>query len=139
MNNLFNESSLNRSIDEIEQMYECLQHDESFIQACIRNYVSRLLMDTSEEKHIKIEVCLEEKDTYGLPSCCMPWVTQIWQHPSEGIITTEVDDEEFDPYDYTIVTEREWTNASEEVDFDEYTTEEQLEILRDLLRTLNSR
>lgn len=139
MEDLFNEFSLNKSMEEIEQIYMRLHDYDFFLRMCIKNYVSRLLMDTSEEKHIEIKVCLEEKDPYGLPSCYMPWVTQIWQHPSEGIITTEVDDGEFDPDDYTIVTERVWTSASEEVDFDEYNTEEQMEILKGLLWTLNSR
>ena len=91
MEELFNGNSLNRSMEEIEQMYSLLCHNEDFVRECIRNYVSRLLMDTSEEKHVKIEACLYEDGAFGLSSSGMPWVTQIWQHPSEGIITTEID------------------------------------------------
>ncbi|MBR1447411.1 MAG: hypothetical protein IJ588_01520 [Prevotella sp.] len=139
MEELFNEESLNRSMEEIEQMCSILRDKENFIRECIRNYVSRLLMDTSEEKHVKMEACLYEDEAYGLTSSGMPWVTQIWQHPSEGIITTTIDDEDFDPDEYEITTVRESCRGKFEIDFDDYSTKEQMEILRELVWTLNNR
>lgn len=137
MEELFNENSLNRSMEEIEQMYSLLCHKEDFVRECIRNYVSRLLMDTSEEKHVKIEACLYEDGAFGLSSSGMPWVTQIWQHPSEGIITTEIDEEDFDPSEYGVLTEKKFCGDYYEVDFDDYATRYQMEILKELLRALN--
>ena len=67
----------------------------------------------------------------------MLWVTQIWQHPSEGIITTTIDDEDFDPREYEITTVRESCGRGYEVDFDDYTTKEQMEIIEELERCLN--
>lgn len=137
MEKLFNGNSLNRPMEEIEQMCSILYHKECFVRECIRNYVSRLLMDTSEEKHVKIEACLYEDGAFGLSSSDMPWVTQIWQHPSEGIITTTIDGENFDPSEYKTTSVKESCRKGYEVDFDDYTTKYQMVILRELLRVLN--
>lgn len=140
MEELFNGDPLNRSIEEIKQMFNCLHNYEFFLRSCIWYHVSRLLMDTSEEKHIDIIVPLDHIYTFGETPPFMPCVTQIWQHPSEGIITTEVNSGEYDSDDCTIMTGKEWSSgALEEIDFDEYNTEEQIEILEGILWVLNSR
>ena len=43
-------------------------------------------MDTSEEHHMKCDICLETSEDCGLSDLEKMHVTEIWQHPTEGII-----------------------------------------------------
>ena len=58
----------------------------------IHNFLSRVLMDTSEDKPLKCDICLEMRDAFGLSSNCMPYVTKMWQDPAEGWIQFEIDE-----------------------------------------------
>ena len=51
-----------------------------------RNLLSALLMDTSEEQHMKCDIYLETSEDCGLSDLEKNHVTEIWQHPTEGII-----------------------------------------------------
>ena len=48
--------------------------------------LSAILMDTSEEMHMKCDICLETSEDCGLSDLEKIHVTEIWQHPTEGII-----------------------------------------------------
>ena len=66
------------------------------------NGISAILMDTNEEKHLKVDIILESIADVGLSDNEKPNITEIWQHPSEGIITFKVygSDDEFDLSEY---------------------------------------
>lgn len=51
-----------------------------------RNLLSALLMDTSEEQRMKCDICLETSEDCGISDLEKIHVTEIWQHPTEGII-----------------------------------------------------
>lgn len=79
------EHLFNKNVREINAMRNDL------IEA-IHNFLSRVLMDTSEDKPLKCDICLEMRGTYGLSSNCMPYVTKMWQDPEEGWIQFEIDE-----------------------------------------------
>lgn len=56
-----------------------------------RDRLSALLMDTSEEQHMKCDIYLETSEDCGLSDLEKIHVTEIWQHPTEGIIMLYVD------------------------------------------------
>ena len=56
-----------------------------------RNLLSALLMDTSEEQHMKCDIYLETTEDCGLSELEKMHVTEIWQHPTEGIIMLMVE------------------------------------------------
>ena len=96
---------MNKSIDDILTAYNEWISREDEIREMIRLYLSRLLMDTSEDNKLKCEIPLDTHDCCGLSSLQMLWVTAMWQHPTEGWITFLIEDKS-------------------ERDFDEMTTEE---------------
>lgn len=130
MEDLFNEDSLNRSMGEIEQMYWHLQQKERFLRFCIKCYMLQLLKDTSVDEHMDIEVCLYEEDPYGVETGFTQDLTQIWQNPSDETNIKDLNDKDFDPGEFEITTVKESCGEEYEVDFDDYTTKEQMEILR---------
>ena len=56
-----------------------------------RNLLSALLMDTSEEKHMKCDIVLQTSEDCGLSELDKMHVTEIWQHQTEGIIMLMVE------------------------------------------------
>ena len=64
--------------------------------------ISAALADTSEEKHMKVNIIISTPQDQGLSDSEKPVITEIWQHPIEGIITFKLQgsDEEFDLIDY---------------------------------------
>lgn len=48
-------------------------------------------MDTSEEKHMPIDVVLETSDDCGLSCNEKLHAVEIWQHPVEGIINLKIE------------------------------------------------
>ena len=56
-----------------------------------RNLLSALLMDTSEEQHMKCDIVLQTSEDCGLSDLDKMHVTEIWQHPTEGIIMLMVE------------------------------------------------
>lgn len=59
-----------------------------------RNSISALLASTSENNHLKVNIVLEPKGTFGLSTLQMPCVEEIWQHETEGIIMLKMLGEE---------------------------------------------
>ena len=93
---------MNKTLDEINTAYNEWSHDEDDIREMIRMYLSRLLMDTSEENKLLCEFPLDTHECCGLSSLQMPWVTAMWQDPIEGIITFIIDEKserDFDDMD----------------------------------------
>jgi DNA-directed RNA polymerase subunit RPC12/RpoP len=64
--------------------------------------ISALLADTSEEKHLTCDWCMETDEDMGLSSLQKLHIVEIWQDEKEGIITFKLEgcDEEFDLSDY---------------------------------------
>ena len=64
--------------------------------------LSALLADTSEDRHLRLDLCLETDEDMGLSTLQKPHMSEIWQHPTEGIITFKLTgcEEEFDLSDY---------------------------------------
>ena len=64
--------------------------------------ISAALANTSEEEHMKVNIIVSTPEDQGLSDNDKPVITEIWQHPTEGIITFKLQgsDEEFDLSDY---------------------------------------
>ena len=64
--------------------------------------ISAALADTSEDKHMKVNIIVSTSEDQGLNDNDKPVISEIWQHPSEGIITFKYqgDDTEYDLSDY---------------------------------------
>lgn len=103
---------MNKTFEEIESYYNDLVDMEQEVREMIRFFLSRKLMDTSEDNKLECDIALETDDCFGLSSLNLPWVTSMWQHPTEGYITFDIDD------------------GRSERDFDELSTEELMTIIK---------
>ena len=56
------------------------------IEQIIRQSVSKLLMNTSEDQSLDCEIVIEPIEAVGLSSLLLPRINKIWQNPSEGWI-----------------------------------------------------
>lgn len=75
----------NKSLEEIQEMYRALEEQESHLRQCIRERLSAILMDTSEENPLQCDIVLDS-EAFGLSTNEMTRVIKLFQHPSEGII-----------------------------------------------------
>lgn len=55
----------------------------------VRQTISKLLMDTSEENPKECHITLESPEDCGLSSLQLPTIIKAWQNPTEGWITFE--------------------------------------------------
>lgn len=76
----------NKSVLEIETMFEEYKHLEEMLRESMRNYLSRVLMDTSEDKPLEKPICLSNIEGFGISILNFPCVYKMWQHPTEGFI-----------------------------------------------------
>ena len=72
-------------------------------QVC-REYISRHLIDTSEENKVEVDIILESDEDCGLSSLLLPTIDTIYQQPGTGEIIIHI------------------TGEPEERDMDEYTS-----------------
>ena len=77
---------MNRTVKDIEDSFSQYQYLEKMIKESIRKYLSRLLINTSEDNPLKCKICLTNEEGFGLSTLNYPWIYEIWQHPTEGII-----------------------------------------------------
>lgn len=105
-------SNMNHSSDEIFREYCQWQRQETDIRVMLRLYFSRHLMDTSEQNKMACSICVEEPEAFGLSSNCMPYIEAIWQNPSEGTITFDME-------------------GGNMRDFDDFDTDQLVQIMRD--------
>lgn len=61
----------------------------SDVRELIRQSLSKILMDTSEDNPLECHIVLEHPEDQGLSSLLLPTVRKIWQHPTEGWVTCE--------------------------------------------------
>lgn len=73
---------MNKSAKEIIEMYESLSEE-------IRCFVSRYLMDTSDEKRMNVSIALDYPNNCGLCELEKPMVRYLWQNPTGGEISVE--------------------------------------------------
>lgn len=59
---------------------------ESIMREMCRKYISRFLMDTSEDNKKTVEIHIEPDGAFGMSSLEMPTITAAWQDPSSGEI-----------------------------------------------------
>ena len=85
------EQYMNKSPKDIYDAYDRLEFAKREFRESARLFLSRLLMDTDEDNPYKCDITLEPKGTMGLSSLEMPHLDAIWQHPTEGWITFEID------------------------------------------------
>lgn len=78
--------TLNKSLAEIKSAYLSLLAEEDDVREMMRNWFSRNLMDTNENKKVECNICLEDEETFGLSSNDIPHVVGMWQYPTEGYI-----------------------------------------------------
>lgn len=85
----------NQKADE-QEMLESLRCE--FADQGIWNRISAQLMDTDEENHCSCYIILSTPEDQGLSENDKNVMTEIWQHPTEGIITFKIEgnDSEFD-------------------------------------------
>ena len=84
------------------------------LEFTLRDKLSALLMNTSEEHHLKVHIPLELEGTFGLSTNDMITVEEIWQHPTEGIIMLKLiginDPVELEEYEESIPQIYEYIN-----------------------------
>lgn len=78
--------SNNKEIYEICNMSEQYAYLEKMLRENIRHFLSRKLMDTSEENTLKCYIPISEHN----------YIYEMWQNPSEGLIYFETDGYEID-------------------------------------------
>lgn len=105
-------NTLNRTPNEIAEIFNDFVATEDNIRQMIRNYFSRQLMDTNENEKMDVDIVVDVEDAMGLSSLELPNIIKMWQHPSEGWITFE-------------------TYGGGELDFDVWTTRELVQIMND--------
>ena len=114
---LFNEDPLNRSLTEILLMHEIIQEEDSFLRDCIRNHVSCYLEKSSYENPVEVSVELDQPSSiYQMDEKHLPCIVKIWQeNDGSGMIYTSEE------------------NGADVFDFDDYSTDIQLQVLRELV------
>lgn len=85
--------SQNKSVLEMETMFEQYNYLDQLLRESMRNYLSRELMDTSEDNPRVETICLVNAEGFGLSTLNFPWIYKLWQHPTEGIIYFAYDKE----------------------------------------------
>lgn len=76
----------NKTKADIEDLFSQYQYLEKLSRESVRHYLSKLLINTSEDNPLKCKICLINAEGFGLSTLNFPWIYQIWQHPVEGII-----------------------------------------------------
>lgn len=56
-----------------------------------RNLLSAVLSETNEEVHLKCDITINTNEDVALSDLEKIHISEIWQHPSEGIITILID------------------------------------------------
>lgn len=96
---------LNKTLTDIETSYSQYKDLEKFIRESVRRYLSKILMNTSEDNPLKCKICLTNEEGFGLSTLNFPWIYEIGQHPTEGIIyfNYDPDGEELVEFDYMLL------------------------------------
>lgn len=95
------EQAANKSFDDIYSFYtEEFYPMEYFMRSMIRQYLSRNLMDTSEDNPLECDITVETDNACGLSSLEMPRISKMYQE--NGIIWCEVDDVWADLEDFSV-------------------------------------
>lgn len=79
-------STQNNDLEELEFKLIRLLNLFDDVNESLRHFVSRLLMDTSEENPMEIDLIVETDEDQGLSDLEKLCVKKIYQDPSEGII-----------------------------------------------------
>lgn len=103
-------NTLNKTPNEITKIFNNLVATEENIRQMVRNYLSRQLMDTNENKKMEVDIVVDVEDAMGLSSLELPQIIKMWQHPTEGWIIFE-------------------TYGGGVYDFDDWTTRELVQIM----------
>lgn len=115
MNDLFTKGTQNRSLSDIISMHDRILKEDEILRKSVREKVSALLMDTSEDDPLNIEIVIDDSEFFGMCELEKPCINSIWQDPSEGWIYVQ-----FEGY-------------GNPTDFDYLSTHEQVEVLKGLL------
>lgn len=78
--------SQNKSVLEMETMFEQYNYLDKLLRKSMRNYLSRELMNTSEDNPRVETICLINAEGFRLSTLNFPWIYKLWQNPTEGII-----------------------------------------------------
>ncbi len=70
--------------------------------------ISAFLMDTDEDNHFVTNIIIDTPEDLGLSDNEKMIITEIWQHPQEGIITFKIEgcEDEFDLSEYPELLEQ---------------------------------
>lgn len=80
------EQAANKSFDDIYSFYnEEFYPMEYFLRSMIRQYISRNLIDKTEDNPLDCDIVVENQETFGLSSLEMPRIVKMWQD-EQGII-----------------------------------------------------
>jgi hypothetical protein len=85
---------------EIETMFEQYNYYNKLVRESMRNYLSKELIDTSEDNPRIKSICLINAEGFGLSTLDFPWIYKLWQNPTEGIIYFAYDNEDIVEFDY---------------------------------------
>ena len=85
--------SQNKSVVEMETMFEQYNYLDKLLRESMRNYLSRELINTSEDNPRVETICLVNADGFGLSPINFPWIYKLWKNPTDGIIYFAFDKE----------------------------------------------
>lgn len=106
---------MNKTVKDIEDSFSQYQYLEKMIRESMRKYLSKTLMDTSEQNPLQCTIVLQTSEGFGLSTLNYPWIYKMWQDPIEGIIYFSYDEE-----------------STEVVEFDEMLLEDLVIICKEL-------
>lgn len=86
----------NKSVADISLLYEDLDDKRIIFREACRQFLSRFLMDTDDEHPYECDIVLEPEEAIGLSSLLMPHLVRMWQEPTEGWISFEIDGQTYD-------------------------------------------
>jgi hypothetical protein len=90
----------NKSMFEIETMFEQYNYYNKLVRESMRNYLSKELIDTSEDNPRIKSICLINAKGFGLSTPNFHWIHKLWQNPTEGVIYFAYDNEDIVEFDY---------------------------------------
>lgn len=90
----------NKEVTDITQYHEQYKTLETLLKESIRKYLSKKLMDTSEDNPLKTQICLVNSEAFGLSTLNFPWIYYIYQDPVEGIIYFGFDETDSEPVEF---------------------------------------
>lgn len=78
---------------------EYLNEKLNDLREVFRQSISRILTNTSEEKHLECEIPIKSTEIFDLSSSLILKIIEAWQHPTEGYIMFKYEGDQVKEFD----------------------------------------